>query len=58
MATTSAISNLDQQPSATARQKLSKAADEVVGQIFYGTLLRQVRSESLKGLKTPSPSSW
>ncbi len=32
-----------------ARSELRTAANEVVGQVFYGTLLRQVRSESLKG---------
>jgi Rod binding domain-containing protein len=32
-----------------ARAKLRAAADEIVGQTFYGTLLRQMRASTLKG---------
>lgn len=32
-----------------ARGKLRQAADELVGQVFYGTLLRQMRSSTFKG---------
>jgi len=31
------------------RTQLRKAADEVVGQVFYGTMLRQLRSSTLQG---------
>ena len=32
-----------------ARRRLTKAANEIVGQVFYGTLLRTARSSPLKG---------
>ncbi len=35
--------------SKAARAQLAKAADEIVGSVFYGTMLRQMRSASMKG---------
>jgi Rod binding domain-containing protein len=32
-----------------ARSALRRAADELVGEVFYGTLLRQMRQSPLKG---------
>ena len=32
-----------------ASLKLKQAADEIVGSIFYGTMLRQIRSSAFKG---------
>ena len=34
---------------ATAAEKLRESANEVVGSIFYGTLLKQMRDSQLKG---------
>lgn len=34
---------------AQAHKSLRTAADELVGEVFYGTLLRQMRDSSLKG---------
>lgn len=34
---------------ATARARLRQAADELVGEVFYGTLLRQMRASPMKG---------
>ena len=50
MAVTEAISTeVQSQGPAPARSALRRVANEVVGQVFYGTLLRQLRSSSLKG---------
>ena len=32
-----------------ASSKLKQAADEIVGSVFYGTMLRQLRSSTMKG---------
>ncbi len=36
-------------PESAATTKLRRSADKLVGTVFYGTLLRQMRSSSLKG---------
>lgn len=44
--------NLEVSPSpvsSVARTNLKNASDELVGSVFYGTMLRQLRSETLKG---------
>ncbi|HRX85334.1 MAG TPA: rod-binding protein [Phycisphaerae bacterium] len=47
----SALNNLDAAATtrAAAHKSLRKAADELVGEVFYGTLLRQMRDAPLKG---------
>lgn len=42
-------SNSAQEATASARDQIRVVADQVVGQVFYGTLLRQLRSSSLAG---------
>jgi hypothetical protein len=46
---TNAVANQSDHLNPSVQRRLRSSAKELVGQVFYGTLLRQMRSSSLKG---------